>query len=251
LYSNIRFSIFFDELLEQHKISFRKIDEHTFYILDKDRTVRFKPSKSFEIKPDSKELVVHEDQWIFQNEIVKNRLLHFLGLNIKIPARILYVRKINKIEADFYMKDWHLLGPASYKIKYGLFIEKPRQRFIKETISNQGLILALMSFSGKRKLKDGRASYELMRFCTRPGYALLGGLSKLFNAFLKEYQPDHVMTYVDLDFGETKTYEAMGFKIQSYTEPLFFKIVGCKRVKCDSSNAEVTNRGNAKLIWEK
>jgi hypothetical protein len=40
---------------------------------------------------------------------------------------------------------------------------------------------------------------------------VVGGFSKLFNFFIKNYDLDSCLTYADLRFGEGKVYEKSGF----------------------------------------
>ena len=51
-----------------------------------------------------------------------------------------------------------------------------------------------MTFGRGRKCLNSKAKYELYRYCCKVGIQVIGGASKLFKYFVKEYKPDG--TYV-------------------------------------------------------
>ena len=93
------------------------------------------------------------------------------------------------------------------KVKYGLFY--------KNTLHG------IITFSGQRQFRQGR-SVELLRFCSKNGYAIVGGLDKLLQTYIKEYQPDTIMTYIDLDWGRGDAFIKLGFEPKETKSPLRF-----------------------------
>jgi hypothetical protein len=60
---------------------------------------------------------------------------------------------------------------------------------------------------------DGRRSrsHELIRYCSRRGESVVGGISKLVAAFAAEAEPDDIVTVVDRDWSNTDGWRGLGF----------------------------------------
>lgn len=150
---------------------------------------------------------IYEDWWIKNPEIVKSKIASILNLNNRIYARQCTVQKINKPEADSFLNQNHLYGTTNSKVKFGLFY--------KDTLHG------IITFAGQRQFRQGR-SVELLRFCTKKGYAIVGGLDKLLQTYIKEYQPVTIMTYIDLDWGKGDAFKKLGFEPKEIKPPLRF-----------------------------
>jgi hypothetical protein len=148
---------------------------------------------------------IFEDEWEHKKEIVKQKLTYALGMsNEKIYARKCEVKIINKEQEKGFLDLWHIQGSAKSKIKLGLY-------FANE-------LVAVMTFAALNPAKGGKRKcnhWELVRFCTRKN--VVGGASKLFTFFIKQYQPQHVISYGDLRWGSGKLYQTLGFDYQGNT----------------------------------
>lgn len=157
---------------------------------------------TIENKLAEKNIHLWEDQWLFQNCKVRSKILSILGKTEKIHARKTKMYSIdNKQLLDFLERN-HLLVPIKAKYKYGL-------------IYNSSLV-AIMSFSKSRIInRDGTAynSFEMLRFCSELNVTVVGGFSKLLSHFIKVNKPDDIMTYVDADWSNGKTYMDLGFEL--------------------------------------
>jgi hypothetical protein len=88
-------------------------------------------------------------------------------------------------------------------------------------------LIAVATFSNARKwIKDGKEirSYEWTRYASGPELRVSGGMGKLLKAFIKEVQPDDIMSYADLEWSEGKVYEALGFSEEQPKDPVSFEI---------------------------
>src|SRR3546814_8389597 len=65
-------------------------------------------------------------------------------------------------------------------------------------------------------------SYELLRFCHKQGVHVVGGFSKLLDAFKREFEPGDIMTYADKDWSDGASYRKLGFTVIGETEPQLF-----------------------------
>ena len=89
-----------------------------------------------------------------------------------------------------------------------------------------------MTFGNLRKnlgstSKEG--CYELLRFCNKLNTTVVGGASKLFKHFLKEYKPKEVISYCDRRWSEGNLYEMLGFEFSHNSKPNYFYVINGKR----------------------
>jgi hypothetical protein len=169
-----------------------------------------------------------------------------LGLNRTIFARKTEIKKISKTSAEDFLNGYHLMGATGSAFNYGLF--------------SGAELVGVAAFSKGRKmdrLPDDKRSFELIRFCTRAGFTVSGGLSKLLKHFIREKQPGDIMTYVDKQFADGNSLIKMGFKKLGETDPVYFKVdkknftrqVISKLEKVDQKKYYRTkNNGNLKLV---
>lgn len=154
---------------------------------------------------------IWEDVWHQQMEIIKSRLLALLGNSVRIHGRLTQVRRIDKSVLDDFLIANHLQASVACRYKYGLFLKKQ--------------LVAVASFAGPRKmLRNGEPyrSYELLRFANLRGHTVVGGLDKLLKAFIREHNPDDLMTYADRDWSDGHSYEQLGFQRIELTPPRYF-----------------------------
>lgn len=77
-----------------------------------------------------------------------------------------------------------------------------------------------MTFGKKRKIlgqNSREGEYELLRFCNKLNTNVLGGASKLFKHFIKEYNPTEIISYANCDISDGNLYNILGFKEVSHT----------------------------------
>ena len=85
-----------------------------------------------------------------------------------------------------------------------------------------------MTFGKLRKNlgnKHIEGKYELLRFCNKLNTNVVGGASKLFKYFIKEYEPIEIVSYADRRWSKGNLYEKIGFTKVSITEPSYYYIV--------------------------
>lgn len=124
-----------------------------------------------------------------------------LGLNEnKIGARQTIIKNISKQESKKFLEENHILGyDRSSDIIYGLYYNN--------------LLVSVMSFGKPRYTKE--YDWELLRFANLSNYSIYGGASKLWKQFLKDYNPNNVITYTNNDFGNGNVYTKLGFKFKN------------------------------------
>jgi hypothetical protein len=136
-----------------------------------------------------------------------------LGLNRRVFARNCELKKIPKELSENFLDEFHIMGSTQSAWNYGLFYKSE--------------LLAVASFSKGRKmnrLPSDKRSYELIRFCSRNGVTVTGGLSKIVRHFCTEKKAGDVMTYVDKQFSSGESFVKAGFERAGQTEPRSFLI---------------------------
>ena len=106
------------------------------------------------------------------------------------------------------------------------------------------------------------------RYCSKIGYQIIGGTSKMLSYFIKKYKPTSIITYADKRYSDGKFYEKIGFKKTNLSKPNYFYFKGnsglMSRIqfqkhklkdKLDIFNPELTEWENMQLngydrIWD-
>ena len=145
---------------------------------------------------------IFENEWRDKRAGALSRIKSKLGLNNKIYARKTIVKKLNRSEAYDFLFENHINDALKTKYNFGLMYN--------------GEIVAIASFGSimnKKTEGKGDMSGELIRFCNKLDYTVVGGLSKLLKHFITQYQVDDVMTYIDKDWSNGKSFINLGFEV--------------------------------------
>nr|WP_295922225.1 hypothetical protein [uncultured Dyadobacter sp.] len=171
-------------------------------------------------------IVIWEDFWISKTGIVKSRIAAMLGVSIKIPARLTQVRRIDNAVTAAFLTDNHLNGPTTSKFRYGLFLPQRYYRVLPDGfLPDQGqeaLLVAVATFSHARIFEHEGApfrSHELIRFASLLNTSVVGALDKLLRAFIRDKQPDDIMTYADIEWSDGRSYAKLGFERRGTMAP--------------------------------
>lgn len=171
-------------------------------------------------------VVITEDRWTAQKEMTGKRLLAHLETFFPIYARNCEVRRIEKAEAEAFLKENHSYGDAACRYRYGLFFKRHTGQRASGLIQ-PGTLVAVAEFSNARKWKKGDKvirSYEWTRYASLPDVRINGGMGKVLKHFIREVQPDDIMSYADLEWSEGRVYEQLGFSLEGHKEAVTFMI---------------------------
>ena len=195
----------------------KEIHNRTFEIevLGSDILILFYLSGAPKIKYEnrgSKKLPIHidEDIWLTKPDLLLNRIKVLVGKGERVYARQCIAARIDKKTALSFQKEHHLQTELPGKYRYGLFFE--------------GELVAIMVFSGGRLMRhsENYRSFECLRFCSKQRLIIIGGFSKLLKAFILDFNPNDIMTYVDADWSNGDKFEKLGFIKIMVTEPQVF-----------------------------
>lgn len=206
----------FSELLNQHNIShdmelFKEGKWFDFILEDQNIVIEINPSYTHSIEKNHWGTCASEtDQldktllankyglrcihiWDWDN---KNKIVSMLTpVSTKIYARKC---KLFVLYADY---------AKNFLEKYSIYPTDSRKKLYLGLVYNDDLV-EIMSFT--EYLHDDSYDYELVDICTKPGYQVIGGASKLFYFATHEYEMNNIVTTCDMSKFEGYVFENIG-----------------------------------------
>ena len=167
---------------------------------DKNKEKNYHYNKYIECKEKNIQLIsIWEDQVINSPEKIESIILSKLGIyNTRIYARQCIIKEVTSKECNDFLNKYHLQGKTNSSIRLGLYYK--------------GEIVSVMTFGKGRKCMNSKANYELYRYCCKSGIQVIGGASKLFKYFLKEYKPESIESFSSNDISNGDLYKQLGFE---------------------------------------
>jgi len=96
-------------------------------------------------------------------------------------------------------------------------------------------------------------NYELLRFCSKINLYVIGGVTKLFNFFNKEYKPEKIITYSNKRWNSDNIYQILNFKKIHTDLPKHYYIINNNRKNNYNSNNNKNHKiydcGSEKWLW--
>ena len=183
---------------------------------------------------------IFSDEWERSCAVIKDivRVLLKVAPKCVIPARKCDVFSIKKKDADAFLLANDIHGRDASTIRLGLY--------------HDDVLVSILT------VRFYRGRYELCRHCTIPNVCVLGGIAKLFNYFVKVYNPRTVVSTVDRRYFGGNVYTSLGFTFDSHSTPNCYYVTPASnlrrtRWKCMRQNI-ISQMGNAfdhsKSAWE-
>jgi arginine repressor len=196
--------------------------------------------------------LIHIWQYEWNNPHIKRLLITMLKLfmgeiNQRIYARKCEIRILSNAEAKPFNEANHLQGHRNAQVTYGLFYN--------------GELVQLMSFSRTRYNKNlkNENDWEIIRGCPGSLNLVIGGVSKLFARFIKDYNPHSVFSYCDFNKFTGVSYEKLGMRFIGLTSPdMHYWVKGevlnrspsLYKERKDRVEARLYGAGSKKYVWE-
>ena len=150
---------------------------------------------------------VFENEWNTKQNIVKARIKNLLGVyDMTVYARKCEIREVSSKESRAFQEENHLQGAVNAKVSLGLFYKDE--------------LVSLMTF-GKCRF-DKKHEWEMLRFCSKLGYHVVGGAGKLLKHFERNWKPKSLVSYADRRWSQGKLYKALGFKLDHASSPNYW-----------------------------
>jgi len=152
--------------------------------------------------------IIWENEWFnpIKQKIWKSMINSKIGETERIFARKCEIKEISNYDYKEFINNNHMQGYRAAKVKLGLYYQDD--------------IVACMSFGYPIFTKD--IEYELIRFCNKINYTVIGGASKLFKYFERNYNPKNVVSYANRRWSQGHLYEQLKFALKNISEPNHF-----------------------------
>lgn len=122
----------------------------------------------------------------------------------RLFARNLTVRTLDKKEVDLFIDRYHLQG-------------KCRGNVVNLGLFDGDDLIQVMTFGTPRYNK--KYEFELLRLCTRSDCHVVGGAERLFTYFIRNFNPESIISYCDRAKFSGAVYERLGMELVAVTEP--------------------------------
>lgn len=153
---------------------------------------------------------IHIFEWDDFNKV--GQLLH---KKLILYARKCKLVKLSSKQAADFLDKFHLQGSVTRQMYcYGL--------------TYNGELVEIMTFGKPRYNRN--FEWELLRLCTDYHYKVVGGASKLFNAFISEVNPASILSYCDRAKFTGVVYARLGMQLDHTSPPAKVWSKGSKHV---------------------
>lgn len=210
-----------DILLPEHNIGIEVNGNYFHSELSGGKSKNYHIDKTTDCQKKGIKLIqLYEDEILIKPDIVFSILSNKININRsnRVYARECEIREINKKDSTKFLNENHLQGNTVDKHRYGLFFKDE--------------LVSIITFGLKRNSLGNRntdnTTYELVRFCNKNNYSVIGGFSKLLNHFIKTHNPSKIETFSDIRISginhEDTVYFKNNFKFVKKTPPNYWYI---------------------------
>ena len=152
-------------------------------------------------------LHIFENEWEnpIKQEIWKSIIKNKLNKSKKIFARKCKIKEVSPKDSKIFLNINHLQGNCPSSTNLGLFYNNK--------------LVSLMTFGKSRFNK--KIDWELLRFCNKLNYSVVGAASRLFKNFLKEHTGS-IVSYADMRRSTGNLYKQLGFELSHESGPNYW-----------------------------
>ena len=171
-------------------------------------------------------------EWNHRKEIIESIIRNSLKSNpVKIYGRNCKVSTVSDTDCHNFLNDNHRQGYSASSIRIGLYYQTE--------------LVSVMTFSKPRmsisKSTDKDVEYELVRFCNKLNTSVVGGASKLFKYFIRNYKPSKIVSYSDYARTSGKLYSTLGFNYVRLSQPGYVWVDTRTDIAYNRMNAQKSN----------
>lgn len=149
-------------------------------------------------------MFIWEDDWLYKNDIIKSIIKSKLGIYAnRVFARNCELKEVSASDAKLFLNSYHLQGYSIDKVRLGLYYNNE--------------LISIMTF-GKSRFKQND-DFEIIRYCCKPDWQIVGGANKLYKNFKKLYGNNkQIISYADADISIGDLYKKLGMTEIGITE---------------------------------
>lgn len=148
-----------------------------------------------------------EDELVYKMPIVLSIIEQKLKkCKMRVFARQCEIREVSVECKNTFLKENHIQGEDQSKVKLGLYYKHE--------------LCSIMTFGVPRYNKS--VEWELIRFCNKRNFNVVGGASKLLKYFVIRYNPKSIVSYADKRISNGSLYEKLSFTYSHDSEPRYY-----------------------------
>ena len=156
---------------------------------------------------------ITEREWVNKSDIVVSKIKTKMHMNAKVFARKCSVVELDYSAARDFLDTNHIQGHTrAMSVRLGLM---------------HGPDLVAVATFGKPRFNT-KIEYELLRFSVKKGLSVIGGFSKLLEAFKKKCSPKSLISYADRRYSFGNVYRQCGFVESAPSQPNYVYIKGAE-----------------------
>lgn len=151
---------------------------------------------------------ITDDEILNKKELIANFLkVIFKKSETKIGASKCKIRIVDKKTEKEFLNSYHFQGFVNSMICYGLFYKDE--------------LVSIMTFGKTRKsISSLKYDYELLRYCCKEDYIIIGGAKRLLSRFEKDYKGS-IISFSDVSKMSGNIYTLLGFEYSHRSEPSY------------------------------
>lgn len=154
-------------------------------------------------------LTIWEDWIVNHPDIVRSILLSKLGLNDTIYARKCVLREIDAHAANEFLDLNHIQGRSYSKVKIGMF--------------HNDELVSVMVFGARQTMSSKNPDeWDLIRFCNKLNYNVIGAASKMLKYFVTHYHPSAIYSFSSNDISDGRLYKTLGFHMDTINQSYWY-----------------------------
>jgi hypothetical protein len=197
-----------DSIIEKIKLAF--VENQKSLLINENLRLFFLPfGVSYTGDLQENNLLIYQDLFETNPAFYRSILSSKLGLNQRLHGRQTKVQVIDKLIFNDFCNEFHYLKTATCHFYYGLFLKD-------ELVMVAGFSKPRLMYREGEKFQ----SAQLVRLASKYGYTVTGGMTKLIQFYLKNENPDDIVSYIDKDFFDGKSYEKNGFVKYKELDPM-------------------------------
>lgn len=133
-----------------------------------------------------------------------DKIINMLKPTQRLFARDMKLYKLNLSATDKFLQAYHLQGSC-------------KGQLLCLGLVKDDMLYQVMTFGKPRYSRSH--SVELLRLCTKPGYTIVGGASKLFKYATHEFELHDIISYCDASKFSGDVYSKIGMQLLRQTAP--------------------------------
>ena len=162
---------------------------------------------------------IFENEWIIKSDIIKSIISYKLKKLNSIYARNCKIKVVSTVDSEQFLSKNHIQGSIGGFVKIGLYYN--------------GKLMSLMVLGEPRFSKD--TSWEILRYATILNVSIVGGFQKLLKYFIDTYNPDTIVSFVDVRYFNGNSLVTSTFSCIKHTKPNYFYYKNSKPIETFAS----------------